>query len=90
MSIFNTIRHIFRPKQTDSYTLPIKNYPPLDTVTKPLLDTGEMAFYLGLDARTASRWEMSQGPIRPTTEKIDGQIWIRWRTEDVRRLVNGA
>lgn len=53
---------------------------------KPLLSTAEMAHYLGLDARTANQWEMSQGPIRPTTETIDGQVWIRWRTEDVRRL----
>lgn len=86
MNIFNTIRNIFRPKPKDSFTLPIRNYPPLDTVTKPLLDTGEMAFYLSLDARTAAQWEMSQGPIRPTLEKIDGQLWLRWRTEDVRRI----
>lgn len=84
MNIFTTIRNILRPKPTDSYTLPIKNYPPLDTVTKPLLDTGEMAFYLGLDARTANQWEMSQGPIRPVLEKIDGQYYVRWRTEQVR------
>ena len=86
MNIFTTIRNILRPKPTDSYTLPIKNYPPLDTVTKPLLDTGEMAFYLGLDARTANQWEMSQGPIRPTVEKIDGQYYVRWHTKDVRSL----
>ena len=86
MNIFNTIRNIFRPKPTDSYTLPIKNYPPLDTVTKPLLDTGEMAFYLGLDARTANQWEMSQGPIRPTVEKIGGEYYVRWHTKDVRSL----
>lgn len=86
MNIFNTIRNILRPKPTDSYTLPIKNYPPLDTVTKPLLDTGEMAFYLGLDARTAAQWEMSQGPIRPTLEKIGGQYYVRWHTKDVKSL----
>lgn len=88
MGLFNTIRNIFRAKPKDSYTLPIKNYPPLASVTKPLLDTGEMAFYLNLDAKTANQWEMSQGPIRPTTEKINGEVWLRWKTEDVRRLAN--
>lgn len=89
MSIFTTIRNFFRKPPKDSFTLPIKNYPPLSTVTKPLLDTGEMAFYLGLDARTANQWEMSNGPIRPTVEWVNGQAWVRWRTEDVRRLAAG-
>ena len=86
MNIFNTIRNIFRPKPADSYARNVINPPPLSEVTKPLLTTDEMAFYLSLDAKTAAQWEMSQGPIRPTVEKIDGQLWLRWRTEDVRRI----
>lgn len=86
MNIFNTIRAILRPKAKDSYTLPVKNYPSLNTVTKPLLDTSEMAFYCNLDAKTAAQWEMGQGPIRPTTEHVGDEIWIRWRTADVRAL----
>lgn len=87
MSIFNTIRHIFRPKPEGSYTLPIVgNLPPLETVTKALLTPGETAHYLSLTARQLNDWEMGQGPIRPTVESVDGRLWVRFRTEDVRRV----
>jgi len=86
MNIFTTIRNIFRPKPADSYARNVINPPPLSEVTKPLLTTDEMAFYLSLDAKTAAQWEMGQGPIRPTLEKIDGQYYVRWHTKDVRSL----
>lgn len=86
MNIFNTIRNIFRPKPADSYARNVINPPPLSEVTKPLLTTDEMAFYLSLDAKTAAQWEMSQGPILPMLEKIDGQYYVRWHTKDVRSL----
>ncbi len=90
MNIFRTIRNIFRrepPK--DSYTLPIRNYPPLDTVTRDLLMPEETAFYLNLTGREIAQWEMSQGPIHPTTERVGGEVWVRFRTADVRRLAAG-
>lgn len=89
MNIFRTIRNIFRPKQEGSYTLPIRNYPPLDTVTRDLLTPEETAFYLNLTGREIAQWEMSQGPIRPTTERVGGELWVRFRTADVRRLAGG-
>ena len=86
-TIFNTIRHIFRPAQEGSYTLPIVgNLPPLETVTKALLTPGETAHYLSLTGRQLSQWEMGQGPIRPTTEVVGQDVWVRFRTADVRRL----
>lgn len=90
MNIFTTIRNVIRrtpPK--DSFTLPVINPPPLSEVTKVLLTTAEMAHYLGLDAKAANAWQMGQGPIQPTTEKVDGTVWLRWRTDDVRRLAAG-
>lgn len=87
MSIFNTIRHIFRPAPEGSYTVPITgNLPPLDTVTKALLTPGETAHYLSLTGRQLSAWEMGQGPIRPTTEVIGQDVWVRFKTVDVKRL----
>ena len=86
MSIFNTIRHIFRPKAQDSFTRRIDNYPPLETVTKALLTPDETAHYLSLTARQLSAWEMGQGPIRPTTEVIGQDVWVRFKTSDVKRL----
>jgi hypothetical protein len=87
MNIFNTIRNIFRPKPEGSYTLPITgNLPPLETVTKALLTPGEAAHYLSLTGRQLSQWEMGQGPIRPTTEVIGQEVWVRFRTADVRRI----
>ena len=90
MSIFNTIRTILRPKQEGSYTLPIVgNLPPLETVTKALLTPGETAHYLSLTGRQLSAWEMGQGPIRPTTEVIGAEVWVRFKTADVRRVAAG-
>lgn len=87
MSIFNTIRHIFRPAPEGSYTVPITgNLPPLDTVTKALLTPGETAHYLSLTGRQLSQWEMGQGPIRPTTEVVGQDVWVRFKTADVKRL----
>lgn len=86
-NIFNTIIKRIRPKQTDSYVpFPVKDYPDLEDVTSELIDTAQMAFYLNLSPRVAAQWEMSQGPIRPTTEKIGKDIWIRWRVSDVRQI----
>ena len=86
MSIFNTIRHIFRPAQDGSFTRKIANYPPLESVTKALLTPDETAHYLSLTGRQLGAWEMGQGPIRPTTEVIGQDVWVRFRTADVRRL----
>ena len=86
MNIFNTIRHIFRPAPKDSFTRRIDNYPPLQSVTKALLTPDETAHYLSLTGRQLSAWEMGQGPIRPTTEVIGQDVWVRFRTADVRRI----
>ncbi len=87
MSIFNTIRKILRPKPEGSYTLPIVgNLPPLESVTKALLTPGETARYLSLTAKPLNDWEMGQRPIRPTTEVIGQDVWVRFRTADVKRL----
>ena len=87
MSIFNTIRHILRPAQEGSHTPPIVgNLPPLDSVTKALLTPGEVAHYLSLTAKQLNAWEMGQGPIRPTTEVVGQDGWVRFRTADVKRL----
>lgn len=90
INIFNTIRRGFRREQPkDSYTRPIRNYPPLDTVTRDLITPEETAFYLNLTGREIAQWEMGQGPIRPTTERVGGDVWVRFRTVDVRRLAAG-
>jgi len=86
MNIFNTIRNIIRPKSQDSFTRKIANYPPLEGVTKTLLTPDETAHYLSLTGRQLSQWEMGQGPIRPTTEVIGQDVWVRFRTADVRRI----
>ena len=90
MSIFNTIRNILRPKPEGSYTTPIVgNLPPLDSLTKALLTPAETAHYLSLTAKQLNAWEMGQGPIRPTTEVIGADVWVRFRTADVRRVAAG-
>lgn len=58
---------------------------PLEEVTKPLLTSEELQFYLGLDKETCDKWEMSQGSIRPTSEKIGNEYWLRWKLSDVKK-----
>lgn len=86
MSIFNTIRNIIRPKAQDSFTRRIDNYPPLQSVTKALLTPDETAHYLSLTGRQLNAWEMGQGSISPTTEVVGQDVWVRFKTVDVKRL----
>lgn len=90
MNIFTTIRNIFRSKSPGSYAPPIVNYLPLKFVTRELLTPAETAFYCNLTGPQLSQWEMGYGPIRPTTETVAGQIWIRFRTADVRSIAGDS
>lgn len=86
VSIFNKISQIIRGKT--SKTVDTSKFLPLDKVTKTLLTSEELAFYLGLDKETCTKWEMGQGSFRPTTEKIGKDYWVRWKLSDVKKYKN--
>ena len=58
-------------------------YPPLNTVTKPNLTTGEAAHYLDRKPQTLYCWACHEdGPMRPT--RINGRL--AWSTSTVKAL----
>lgn len=59
-------------------------YPTLDAVTSPTLNTNQAAHYLNRRPQTLRLWAcLENGPIRPT--RIHGRL--AWRVEDIRRLL---
>lgn len=59
-------------------------FPPLETVTRPTLTTGEAAFYLNRRPQTLRGWACAEdGPIRP--RRLFGRL--AWNTAEVRKLL---
>ena len=64
-------------------TAPQREYPPLETVTKPNLTTNEVAYYLDRRPQTLLGWACHEdGPMRPT--RINGRL--AWSTSTVKAL----
>lgn len=64
---------------------PQSNYPPLDQVTTPNVDTGAAAHYLLRKRNTLRVWAMRGHPIKPL--RVNGRL--AWPVADIRRLVTG-
>lgn len=65
---------------------PTPDYPPLEEVTKPALDTESAAHYLNRMPKTLRTWSQRSGPIRPT--RINGRL--AWPVAEIRRLLGVA
>jgi hypothetical protein len=62
-------------------------FPPLETVTRPTLTTGEAAFYLNRRPQTLRGWASAEdGPLRPI--RVNGRL--AWRSAEIRRLLGVA
>jgi hypothetical protein len=62
-------------------------YPPIERVTKPNLDTAAAAHYLNRRPQTLRGWACYEnGPIRPT--RINGRL--AWPVQVLRGLLGGA
>ena len=60
-----------------------KNYPPLESVTKPNLKTDEAAYYLNRQPQTMRVWAcLKTGPIQPI--RVGGLL--AWKTKDIQQL----
>ena len=59
-------------------------FPPLESVTRPAVDTAAAAHYLSRRPQTLRGWACHEdGPIRPF--RINGRL--HWKTDDLRRLL---
>lgn len=62
-------------------------FPPLETVTRPALDTESAAYYLNRQPQTLRIWACKEtGPLRPT--RCYGRL--SWPVSEIRRLLGVA
>ena len=65
----------------------LAQFPPLETVTRPTVDTAAAAFYLNRRPQTLRCWAMSQaGALFPI--RISGRL--AWKVADLRRVLEVA
>lgn len=61
-----------------------ESFPPLQSVTRPVLTTAEAAFYLNRKAQTLRIWACHEsGPLRPL--RLYGRLG--WPADEVRRML---
>ena len=61
-----------------------QQFPPLETVTRPTVETAAAAFYLNRRPQTLRIYASREsGPLRPI--RVHGRL--HWNTDDLRRLL---
>lgn len=61
-----------------------EQFPPLELVTRPTVETAAAAYYLNRRPQTMRIYAMREtGPLRPI--RIFGRL--HWKTDDIRRLL---
>jgi hypothetical protein len=64
-----------------------QQFPALESVNRPFVDTATAAFYLNRKEQTLRSWAcLETGPIRPL--RIHGRL--AWPVAELRRLLGGA
>ena len=63
-----------------------QQFPKLESVTRPTVDTAAAAYYLNRRPQTLRVWAMNQHPIRPLN--IHGRL--AWPVAELRRLLLGV
>lgn len=59
-------------------------YPPLELITRPAVDTATAAYYLNRKQQTLRAWATYQsGPVNPI--RVGGRL--AWKTADLRRVL---
>lgn len=62
----------------------LQQFPPLELVNKPNVDTAHAAYLLSRKCQTLRAWACREnGPLRPV--RINGRL--AWKVEDIRRLL---
>lgn len=61
-----------------------QQFPPLESVTRPTVNTAEAAYYFNRRPQTLRGWAcLENGPLRPI--RINGRL--AWKTADLRLLL---
>lgn len=64
-----------------------KQFPPLESVNRPAVDTAAAAYYLNRQQQTLRGWACHEdGPLRPI--RINGRL--AWPTKKIRELLGVA
>ena len=64
-----------------------KQFPPLETVTRPAVDSASAAYYLNRQQQTLRGWAcLEDGPLRPI--RVNGRL--AWNTQKIRELLGVA
>lgn len=67
-----------------TYAAQLQIYPPLESVTRPAVDTASAAYYLNRKQQTLRCWATYEnGPVIPI--RVGGRL--AWRTADLRRVL---
>lgn len=62
-------------------------FPPLESVTRPAVDTAAAAYYLNRQQQTLRGWACHEdGPLRPI--RVNGRL--AWPTQKIRELLGVA
>ena len=69
-------------------TTALQQFPPLESVTRPTVDTATAAYYLNRRPQTLRHWAMrdGSGPVRPI--RINGRL--AWNVSELRRVLGVA
>lgn len=66
------------------YFAQLQIYPPLESVTRPAVDTASAAYYLNRKQQTLRCWATYEnGPVIPI--RVGGRL--AWKTADLRRVL---
>jgi len=64
-----------------------RQFPRLETITSPTVDTAAGAYYLNRAAQTLRKWAcLENGPLCPI--RINGRL--AWYVADIKRILGGA
>ena len=65
----------------------LQQFPPLESVTRPTVDTAAAAYYLNRKPQTCRAWAcMENGPLRP--RRINGRL--AWNVAEIRAVLGVA
>ena len=68
-------------------TVSIQQFPPLESVTRPTVDTAAAAYYLNRRPQTMRAWAcLENGPLRPV--RINSRL--AWPVSEIKRVLGVA
>ena len=69
-------------------TTALQQFPPLESVTRPTVDTAAAAYYLNRRPQTLRTWAMNSGTGPVSCLRINGRL--AWPVSELRRVLGVA